>query len=98
MAGKTTVVDSVEGSTWSDLLDRLAALRLARDWSFRELATDMERVTGFEISHGTLQSMLSAAATDRSKPYDRTINKIRLYLAEVCAVDDAKGSRRRVTA
>jgi hypothetical protein len=62
-----------------DTLDRLDALRLSKDWSFRELSLEMARV-GVALSAATLHQVL----TDReSKPYDRTLHKIRRYLDEL---------------
>lgn len=78
MAPKTAPVDSAD---WSTLLDQLNELRLSRDWSYRQLADDITAVTGFDISAQTLQPLLSVASHERSKPYDRTLYKIRQYLA-----------------
>jgi hypothetical protein len=60
----------------TDMLDRLVALRLAKDWSFRQLSSDMARV-GVTCSAQTLHQVLMDRAT---KPYDRTLHKIRVYL------------------
>lgn len=80
MSERTAALDSKD---WSALVDELNALRLARDWSYRELAADVARVTGLAISFQTLQPLLAKPAAERAKPYDRTIHKIRLYLASV---------------
>jgi hypothetical protein len=58
------------------MLDRIVALRLAKDWSFRQLSSDMARV-GVTCSAQTLHQVLMDRAT---KPYDRTLHKIRVYL------------------
>jgi hypothetical protein len=91
MAVKTTPVDSA-----NELFDRLNDLRLARDWSYRQLANDIRRVTGFVVSAQTLQPVLTAAPDDRPKPYDRTVHKIRLYLAQI--EQSTKPAKRRATA
>lgn len=75
------------------LLDRLNDVRLARDWSYRQLAEDMARVTGFVISHATIQPLLSEAPPHRAKPYDRTLHKIRRYL-ETLSAEPTKQSRK----
>ena len=75
MAVKTGHVDS------EDAIDRLDALRLANDWSFRQLSADMERV-GVTMSAQTLHQLLA----DRDvKPYDRTLYKIRKYFEQLDA-------------
>jgi hypothetical protein len=65
---------------WQDLLEQLNAIRLRNDWSYRQLADDIKRVSTYEISAQTLQPMLSGSRDERPKPYDRTIFKIREYL------------------
>jgi len=80
MAVKTGNVDS-------DAIDRLDALRLANDWSFRQLSSDMERV-GVVLSAQTLHQVLADRET---KPYDRTLYKIRKYLEHL----DAERPRRK---
>jgi transcriptional regulator with XRE-family HTH domain len=72
-----------------DTIDRLAALRLDRDWSYRQLSDDMARV-GVRASQQTLHQILN----DRSlTPYDRTLHKIRVYLDTLDA--ERSGKRRR---
>lgn len=84
MAVKTGSVDM------GDTLDRLDALRLAKDWSFRQLSADMARV-GISASSQTLHQVL----TDReSKPYDRTLYKIRKYF-EVIDAKTARPAKRK---
>lgn len=73
------VVKPVQTDSAADLLDRLNTVRLARDWSYRQLADDIERVTGLEISAQTLQPLLSVPREERAQPYDRTVYKIREY-------------------
>lgn len=75
MAVKTERIDRA-----ADPLDRLNDVRLARDWSYRQLADDITRVTGFAISAATLQPLLGVPRDHRPKPFDRTLNKIRRYL------------------
>lgn len=72
------------------MVDQLNDVRLSRDWSYRQLAEDIHEVTGFDISAATLQPLLSVPADERPKPYDRTVHKIRLYLA---ALAGARGKR-----
>jgi hypothetical protein len=80
MAVKTGNVDS------GAALDRLDALRLANDWSFRQLSADMERV-GIILSAQTLHQLL----TDRdAKPYDRTLYKVTQYFEQLDAKRPAK--------
>lgn len=74
MAAKTEQIDC------ADPLDRLNDVRLDRDWSYRQLADDITRVTGFAISAATLQPLLGVPRRDRPKPFDRTLHKIRRYL------------------
>jgi hypothetical protein len=77
------------GSLDSAALVRLDALRLANDWSFRQLSSDMQRV-GVIVSAQTLHQLL----TDRdAKPYDRTLYKIRKYFE---ALDAERPRRKRV--
>lgn len=74
MAVKTGGVDS-------DAIGRLDALRLEKDWSFRELSADMARL-GVTVSSQTLHQLIA----DREvKPYDRTLYKIRKYFEELDA-------------
>jgi hypothetical protein len=75
MAVKTARVDS------GDVIDRLDALRLANDWSFRQLSSEMERV-GVLVSAQTLHQVL---ADRQAKPYDRTLYKIRKYFEHLDA-------------
>lgn len=82
MAAKTKRFDN------EDAREQLDALRLANDWSFRQLSADMARA-GVKASAQTLHQVL----TDRtSKPYDRTLHKIRLYLADL--KDEARKPRK----
>jgi hypothetical protein len=72
MAVKTGPIDG------ADIVERLDAVRLSNDWSFRQLSAEMERV-GITLSAQTLHQLL----TDReAKPYDRTLHKVRRYLDE----------------
>jgi len=83
MAAKTGSLDS------TDAIDRLDALRLENDWSFRELSSEMERA-GVILSAQTLHQLLA----DRDvKPYDRTLYKIRKYFDQL----DGKRSRKRAS-
>lgn len=85
MSVKTEPVDS------ADPLDRLDAVRLDKDWSFRQLSDDMARA-GVIVSAQTLHQVL----TDReSKPYDRTLHKIRRYLNSLAASAERKSSVRK---
>lgn len=77
MSESTAHIDSTHASA---LIADLNEVRLERDWSYRQLADDIQRVTGFEISAQTLQPLLSVPPEERSKPYDRTLHKIRRYL------------------
>lgn len=81
--------DRVDSADWPALVDRLNDIRLDRDWSYRQLADDITRVTGLEISAATLQPLLSAEPNDRPKPYDRTLHKIRKYLAAQQPIEGA---------
>jgi hypothetical protein len=85
-------VKPVSVETGPDLFDQLNAVRLSRDWSYRELAADIKEVTGFVVSAQTLQPLLSAPAEDRGKPYDRTLHKIRCYLTAIA--EPAKPTRK----
>lgn len=85
---------SVDSDSWPTLVDRLNELRLTNDWSFRELAADIERVTGFVVSAQTLQPVLTAPADERPKPYDRTVYKIRQYFKQ----RETPAPRRKVAA
>jgi transcriptional regulator with XRE-family HTH domain len=63
----------------ADLVERLDQVRLANDWTYRELAAAMQR-EGVGLSSQTLHQLLS----DRSsQPFDRTVHKIREFLATV---------------
>jgi hypothetical protein len=76
MGVKPASVDSES----EDLLDQLNQVRLTRDWSYRQLSDDIEKVTGYVVSAQTLQPLLSAPRAERAKPFDRTLHKIRRYL------------------
>jgi len=88
--------DRRDSADWSTLIDRLNDVRLSRDWSYRQLADDIKHVTGFDISAQTLQTMLSVPPDERATPYDRTVHKIRLYLAEI--EQSQESQKRRVIA
>lgn len=81
-------------STAVRLLDQLNDVRLTRDWSYRQLADDIERVTGYVVSAQTLQPLLSVPPGKRGKPYDRTLHKIRRYLDALRAEQSSKPSRK----
>ncbi len=87
-------VKPVIDDTDSSLLDQLNDIRLSRDWSYRQLADDIARVTGFVISGQTLQPLLSKPRAQRGKPYDRTLHKIRLYVDAVRENPPAKPARK----
>ena len=80
-----------------DLLDQLNDVRLARDWSYRQLSDDIERATGFVISAQTLQPLLSVRREERAKPFDRTLHKIREYLNAVRDEKPELAKRRRAS-
>ncbi len=73
------------------MIDRLNTIRLERDWSYRELSEDIERVTGTVVSAQTLQPLLSGRY---SKPYDRTLYKIRKYFEALPTPSPAKPARK----
>lgn len=81
MAVRTGRVDS------ADALERLDALRLANDWSFRQLSADMARI-GVALSAQTLHQLLTDPTV---KPYDRTLHKVRVYLDALTPKRKAKG-------
>lgn len=73
MAARPDETDSA--SSGAAELDRLEHIRLANDWSYRELSDDMRRVN-VDVPDKTLHSLLK----NRPNPYDRTLYKIRQYL------------------
>lgn len=77
-------------------LAKLDAIRLDRDWSMRELAIAMDR-HGCGISPRTLHYLLREHTTT-AKPFDRTLHKIRVYLAHVRDLDKRNRRRRKQTA
>jgi transcriptional regulator with XRE-family HTH domain len=74
-----------------DLINRLNEVRLTRDWSYRQLSEEIERVTGTLVSAQTLQPLLSGRY---SKPYDRTLYKLRRYFDALAAEEPTKRSRK----
>ena len=68
-------------------LAELAALRLDRDWTWKELAAAMRRA-GFPISLYTLRYSLKV--NRQARPIDRTLHKIRRFLQA-----DRANARRR---
>ena len=62
-------------------LHKLNAIRLARDWSMRELSNHMT-ARGFKVSTRVLHYLLTNP-DPAHRPYDRTQYKIREYLAHV---------------
>lgn len=88
MSERTNKVDTTDTSA---LVDHLNNIRLERDWSYRELSKDIERVTGTIVSSQTLQPLLSRRY---SRPYDRTLYKIRRYLDALAAEQPTKRSRK----
>lgn len=92
MAVKPAPID-----TDAALLDRLNEVRLSQDWSYRQLADDIARVTGLMMSAQTLQPLLSVPEGERSKPYDRTLYKIRKYFEQLDSVG-RQHARKRVSA
>jgi hypothetical protein len=84
MAVRPSQLDSADGSRE---IDELNAIRLDRDWSYQELADDMEAA-----GHGVPSKTLHALLTQRPKPYDRTLYKIRKYLEHLRT---ASGGRKR---
>lgn len=80
-----------------DLLQRLNDVRFSRDWSYRQLADDIERLTGFAVSAATLQPLLSTPLVEGSKPYDRTLFKIRTYLDAVRDEKPVPEKKRRAS-
>lgn len=62
-------------------LDQLNAIRLRNDWSIRELRNAMHDA-GVRVSSRTLQYLITpTSSNDRHIPTDRTLYKIRVYLA-----------------
>jgi hypothetical protein len=96
MGAKPARIDSA--SSGSAELDRLEAIRLDQDWSYRELAADMRRAR-IVVSDKTLQSLLRYRP---KRPYDRTLHKIRKYLAAFAELHPPQtttsSSKRRVHA
>jgi hypothetical protein len=79
----------------SPLLPELKALdllRLDQDFTWQELARDMQRA-GFQMSARTLHYLLTRAP-ETVKPLDRTLHKIRRYLEFARERDDARRARR----
>jgi hypothetical protein len=77
------------------LLAKLDAIRLDRDWSMRELAIEMDR-QGCGISPRTLHYLLRDKPN--TKPFDRTLHKIRVYLTHVRNLDRDRRRRRKLRA
>lgn len=73
-------------------LAELDALRLDRDWTWAELSAAMD-ARGVEMSPRTLHYLLKRAPA-QAQPLDRTLHKIRTYLATVKA-DARRRARRR---
>ncbi len=77
------------------LLDQLDDVRLARDWSYRQLADDIARLTPFVVSAQTLQPLLTRRAERPGRPYDRTLHKVRLYLAALAGESSSKSRKAK---
>jgi len=60
-------------------IGELKTLRLSRNWSYAQLAADMERV-GHPVAAKALHALLT---NEGQRPYDRTLYQIREYLAAV---------------
>lgn len=88
MAEKHFQIDSSAASGTKEL-DQLDELRLEKNWSYRGLAEDMRRV-GFYVNGKTLQSLLKY----RPKPYDRTLHRVRQYLAVLAGERSGKPQRK----
>jgi transcriptional regulator with XRE-family HTH domain len=89
MAVRTGTAGSKDGA--GDLVERLDQMRLANDWSYRQLADAMQHA-GVGVSSQTLHQLL----TDRSiQPFDRTLYKIRQFLD---VLDRESPRRKRATA
>lgn len=74
---------------------KLDTYRIARDWTFAQLAHAMGKAVGARMSPRTLHYLLKRAPVD-ARPLDRTLHKIRLYLAYLDAqARRAKAKRRR---
>ena len=74
-------------------LAELNAYRLEKDWSFEQLTTAMRRAK-IEMSPRTLHYLIRRAPVD-SKPLDRTVHKLRKFLAHVRVHDAAVARRSR---
>jgi hypothetical protein len=75
----------------NELVGKLNEMRLTRDWSYRQLSEEIERVTGTLVSAQTLQPLLSGRYV---KPYDRTLYKLQRYFDALAAEQPAKPSRK----
>lgn len=72
----------------------LDALRLDRDWTWLELSNDMKRIIGAEVSPRTLHFLCRRLPVN-GHALDRTMHKIRKYLAHVRAAEKRAEARRR---
>jgi hypothetical protein len=72
-------------------LEQLNAIRLDRDWSIPKLAAAMGKA-GYPVSARTLHYLLTGIGTHQ--PYDRTLHKIRNYLARNAQHQLSPASRR----
>jgi hypothetical protein len=79
----------VAGTETETDLQRLNRLRLDRDWTYEQLADDMAR-RGLQVPSRTVYALLT---NPPAKPYERTLHKIRCYLAAVDAAS-AKAAAR----
>ncbi|MEP7304168.1 MAG: hypothetical protein ABJA98_01495 [Acidobacteriota bacterium] len=84
-------MNRLDSKNTPSLIAQLNDIRLSRDWSYRQLSEDIERLTGTVVSQQTLQPLLSGRY---SKPYDRTLYKIRRYFDAVAAESSAKPARK----
>lgn len=91
MAVKKATVDSNESGTAE--IDALNQIRLSRNWSYQQLASDMARA-GFPVAAKTLQALVNY----RPKPYDRTLYQIRQYLASLEAETSTASGKKRASA
>lgn len=74
MAVKPSQTDNASAA-----LDALDEIRLSRNWSYQQLAEDMERI-GNGLPAKTLYQLLTARPEN---PYDRTMYQVHRYLAAI---------------
>ena len=67
-------------------LDALNSIRLNHDWSIRDLAVRM-KAHGCPVGERTLHDLLMKTRRRRG-PFDRTLYKIRVYLAHLEQLDE----------